>query len=399
MPGMTREELDAAIDSRVENKLKTAAEAAKEADKKNALRADMQEAYEAAHNENERKGYKEEAPILKFAKLINLFGQAGGNPEKMEHLAGKMYADDKEIKGYIGKALEAGVPSAGGFGIPQVLSSRVIEALYAQSILDKAGVSRLPMPNGNLRMARMDTTSTVGWVGELPAAPPTQPVFGDVNLSAKKLFAISEISNSLIRFNAVGIESWLARDLQKKFRLALDYAAFYGPGTQYSPAGLASLGVQTSGSSSTALTQLIPDEMLALLKAANVPMTNVRWAMHPNMEAWLKNLKTTTGAWIFRQEMVENGTLAGYPYHVSTQMSYTDTSTDYADLWVGDFDEFLWGTGLDMELRMSQDASFVSSGTTYSAFQRDSSLVRVVGEHDFNVMHPVSFVKGTYSVS
>jgi len=54
---------------------------------------------------------------------------------------------------------------------------------------------------------------------------------------------------------------------------------------------------------------------------------------------------------------------------------------------------------LDMELRMSQDAAFVSSGTTYSSFQRDSALVRVVGEHDFNVMHPVSFVQGTYSVT
>jgi HK97 family phage major capsid protein len=245
----------------------------------------------------------------------------------------------------------------------------------------------------------MDTSSTVGWVGELPAATTTQPVYGDVQLSAKKLFAISEISNSLIRYNSVGIEGWLARDLQKKFRLALDYAAFYGPGTQYSPNGLNTLGVQTIGSSSTALDQFAPRNMIALLKAANVPMTNPHWAMSPQMESWLMNLKTTTGAWIFLQEMSERGTLAGYPYHVSTQISYTDTGTDYGDLWLGDFDEFMWGTGLDMELRMSQDASFVSSGTTYSSFQRDSALVRCVGEHDFNVMHPVSFVKGTYSVS
>ena len=394
MAQMTKEELESMIAAGVEAKLKDT-----KAEQKSALRAEMQEAYEAAHQENERKGYKEEPAEIKFAKLVNLYGNANGDIERMKSLSEKMYGDDKEIKGYVAKALEAGVPSAGGFAIPQVLSSRVIEALYAQTFLEKVGVSRIPMPNGNVRMARMDTSSTVGWVGELPAATPTQPVFGDINLAAKKLFAISEISNSLTRFNAVGIEGWLARDLQKKFRLALDYAALYGSGTSYTPAGLTSLGVQTSGSTSTALTQLIPDEMIALLKAANVPMTNVHWIMHPNMEAWLKNLKTTTGAWIFRQEMIENGRLCGYPYHVTTQSSYTDTTTDYADLWLGDFDEFLWGTGLDMELRMSQDATFVSGGTTYSAFQRDSALVRVVGEHDFNVMHPVSFVKGTYSVA
>lgn len=394
MAQMTKEELESMIAAGVEAKLKDT-----NAEQKSALRAEMQEAYEAAHQENERKGYKEEPAEIKFAKLVNLYGNANGDIERMKSLSEKMYGDDKEIKGYVSKALEAGVPSAGGFAIPQILSSRVIEALYAQTFLEKVGVSRIPMPNGNVRMARMDTSSTVGWVGELPAATPTQPVFGDINLAAKKLFAISEISNSLTRFNAVGIEGWLARDLQKKFRLALDYAALYGSGTSYTPAGLTNLGIQTSGSSSTALTQLIPDEMIALLKAANVPMTNVHWIMHPNMEAWLKNLKTTTGAWIFRQEMIENGRLCGYPYHVTTQSSYTDTTTDYADLWLGDFDEFLWGTGLDMELRMSQDATFVSGGTTYSAFQRDSALVRVVGEHDFNVMHPVSFVKGTYSVA
>lgn len=395
---LTKEELETMIDSKVAEGVQ-AKMAEAEAVNKSKLRAEMQEVYEESRQYNERKGYKEEEPIIKVAKLINLFGQSNGSPDGMKFLAEKMYSDDREVKGYVSKALEAGVPSSGGFGIPQVLSARVIEALYAQSIIDKCGVSKLPMPNGNLRMARMDTASTVGWVGELPAASPTAPVFGDVSLSAKKLFAISEISNSLIRYNAVGIEGWLARDLQKKFRLELDRAAFYGEGSSYTPAGLTNLGVQTSGSSGTALTQLIPDEMLALLKAANVPMTNVHWAMPPQMEAWLKNLKTTTGAWIFRQEMIEQGRLAGYPYHVSTQISYTDTATDYGDLWVGDFDEFLWGAGLDMELRMSQDAAFVSGGTTYSSFQRDSALVRVVGEHDFNVMHPASFVQGTYSVS
>ena len=394
MPQMTKEELDSLIAKQVEAKLKET-----ETERKSALQAQLTEIREAAEKKAMAKGYKEEKPEIKLAKLINLYANASGDVERMAKLSGKMYDGDDETKGYITKALEAGVPSAGGFGIPQILSARVIEALYAQTIMEKAGVSRIPLVNGNMSLARMDTSSTVGWVGELPAAAPTQPVFGDVKLSAKKLFALAEISNSLMRYNAVGIEGWLARDLQKKFRIALDSAAFYGTGGANQPLGLSGLGIQTSGSSSTAMTQLIPDSMIALLKAANVPMTNVRWAMSPQMEAWIKNLKTTTGAWIFRQEMIELGTLCGYPYHVSTSISYTDAGTDYGDLFLGDFDEFLWGTGLDLELRMSQDASYVSGGTTYSSFQRDSALVRVVGEHDFNVMHTVSFVHGTYSVA
>ena len=400
---MTQKELDDLISKKVQEGIdaKSADLEKKSAEllvtQKSALQAEFTEAREAAEAEREKKGYKDEKPELKLAKIVNLFANAGGDIEKMARLNVKMYDDDKEIKAYVKKTMEAGVPSAGGFGIPNVLSSRVIEALYAQTILDKIGVAKLPLVNGNLSMARMNTSSAVGWVGELPSEGLTTPAIGDVKLSAKKLFALAEISNTLIRYNSVGMEGWLARDIQKKFRLALDYAAFYGAGTVHTPAGLTNLGVQTSGSSSTALTQDVPDAMIALLKAANSPMTNVHWAMSPQMEAWLKNLKTTTGAWIFRPEMIASGTLSGRPYHVSTQISYTDTGTDYGDLWLGDFDEFLWGTGMDLELRMSQEASYVASGTTYSAFQRDSALVRVIGEHDFNVMHPVSFVKGTYS--
>ena len=394
MAQMTKEDLDAMINNTIDARMK-----ATEAEKKSALRQEFQEVYEDARAQTEKSGRGEAKPEIKLAQLVNLFANANGDVEKMAKLNEKMYGGDKELKGYVAKALEAGVPSSGGFTIPQVLASRVIDPLYAKTILDKAGVNRIPMPNGNLTLARMDTSSTVGWVGELPSAGITTPTFGDVKLSAKKLFALSEISNSLIRYNATNIEGWLSKDLQKKFRLALDNAAFYGSGTAYTPAGLSNLGIQTSGSSSTAMTQLVPDEMIALLKAANVPMNNVAWAFSPQMEAWIKNLKTTTGAWIFRQEMIDNGTLCGFPYYVSTQISYTDTVTDYADIFLGDFDEFIWGTGLDMELRMSQDAAFVSGGTTYSSFQRDSALVRVVGEHDFNVMHPVSFIKGTYSVA
>jgi len=391
---MNKEQFDAMLNETVEKKL-----AEKQAEQKKSLRADFQEAYEANQKYVENKGYKEEAPVIKAARLIRLAAAGACNPERMLEIAKTSCPDDMEIKGYVQKALEAGVPTNGGFGIPAPLSGRVIEALYANTLLEKTGVSRIPLAAGRLDMARMDTSSTVGWVGELPTNTPTQPVFGQVSLQAKKLGANCEISNSLLRYNSVGIDSWVAKDLSHKFKIALDAAMLYGAGTQYTPSGLTNLGVQTIGSASTALTQTAPRDMIALLKAANVDMTNVIWMMSPQMESWLLNLKTTTGAWIFLPEMTERGTLCGFKYLVSTSVSYTDTTTDYGDLWLGDFDYFMWGVGLDMELRMSQDASYVSGGTTYSAFQRDSTLIRVIGEHDFNVMQPKAFVKGTWSVA
>jgi len=391
---LTKQELDDMINKSVDAKVKE-----KEVEQKSKLREEFQAVYEDSQRHTESKGLKQESALVKMGRLVRLAAAGNCNPEKMLHVAKEVCPDDKETKGYIQKALEAGIPSSGGFGIPSPLSGRVIEALYPNTLLDKLGVTKIPLTAGRLDMARMDTSASVGWVGELPSNTPTAPVFGNVSLSAKKLGANCEISNSLLRYNSVMIDSWVARDLNRKFRIALDAAMLDGTGTLYTPNGLTNLGVQTYGSSSTALDQLKPREMLALLKAANIDMTNVSWMMSPQMESWLMNLKTTTGAWIFMQEMTERGTLCGYKYLVSTSVGYTDTTTDYGDLWLGDFDYFLWGVGLDMELRMSQDAAYVSGGTTYSSFQRDSTLVRLIGEHDFNVMQPKAFVKGTFSVA
>jgi len=391
---MNEQEFDAKLDKAVEAKMATV-----KADK-TALRAEFQEAFEASQKVTQNKGYKEESPLIKMGRLVRLAAAGRCEPDRMLHEAKTVCPDDMETKNYIQKALEAGVPTNGGFGIPNPLSGRVIEALYPNTLLEKLGIGKIPLSAGRLDMARMDSSSSVGWVGELPTNTPTAPVFGQVSLQAKKLAANCEISNSLLRYNSVSVDSWVAKDLNRKFRIALDTAMLGAGGTQYTPMGLSGFtGVQTIGSSSTALTQTSPRDMIALLKAANIDMTNVSWMMSPQMESWLMNLKTTTGAWIFLPEMTERGTLCGYKYLVSTSVSYTDTSTDYADLWLGDFDYFMWGVGLDMELRMSQDATFVSGGTTYSAFQRDSTLIRVIGEHDFNVMQPKAFVKGIFSVA
>ena len=409
---MTKDEFDTAIGKAAEEKATEKVDALrKELDekimkvreaeevKKTALRAEFQESYEAARRESEAKGLPEEPPAIKLGKLVTVFATARGDLGHMSKIASSMYPEDKEVGGYIKKTLEAGTPSAGGFGIPNVLSSRVIDILYANTFIEKIGVPKIPMPNGNVRLVRMNTATSVGYVGEIPSEGLTEPAFGDVDLSAKKMFALCELSNSLLKYNAVGIESWVVRELQRRAMLLVNSRVLYGSGTAYSPLGLANNGVQTIGSSSTALAQTHPDEIIAMVKQADVPLTRGAWVMSPKMESWLKLLKTTDSHWIFRDEMVRDGKLCGYPYFTTTISSYTDTTTDYADLWFGDWDEFLFGVGREMELQMSQDAAYVTSGTTRSAFQRDTTLVKLVAEHDFNVMHAGAFVRGTFSVA
>lgn len=308
-----------------------------------------------------------------------------------------MFPESKALHGIMQKDLQANIPSAGGFGIPQILAPTVIDFLYANTILDKLGATKIPMPNGNMMWPRIDDTSTTGWDGEITGGNPTQPQLGDAKLSAHKLFAYVVMSNSLLRYNTIGVDALVSRDLQRKARITLDQGFLYGAGNAYQPKGIANQGIQTTGSTSTAIDKTTPIAMMQLLYGANVPMIDPRWVIHPVGKGWIQQLAFASGPWAWAAEMA-GGKLNGAPFVESTSVNYNASGTPYADFFVMDASEILWGVGYDMALEVSREASYVGSdGKTYSAFQRDETVIRLIAEHDFNVKHPVSFVQGQFT--
>jgi HK97 family phage major capsid protein len=63
------------------------------------------------------------------------------------------------------KALNAGTPSEGGFTVPLAFSGEYIEALVANTLIDKLNIRRVPLVNGNLSIPRMDASSSASWIG------------------------------------------------------------------------------------------------------------------------------------------------------------------------------------------------------------------------------------------
>lgn len=309
--------------------------------------------------------------------------------------AKKMYPNDKALHGIMQKDMEASIPSAGGYGIPQILLPDYVKYLYANTILEKVGATKYPMPSGNLRMARVDSASSCTWGGETPTGNATQPVLGDIVLNSKKLTAIVPISNTLLRQNAIGIDSLVSFDLQRQTQIKLDTAALYGAGNSYEPLGLENItNVQTSGSSGspTALTVQFPIDMVALLEQANVPMLNPYWLINPLAKGWMMGKAFSSGPFAWANEMNVNKTLNGIPFLASSTVK--NSTTTWANVWLGDFSEFVWGVSYDISIDVSREGTYVNSaGTTVSAFQRDETLIRLVTEHDYNVKHPVSFIE------
>ena len=299
------------------------------------------------------------------------------------------------------KALNAGTPSEGGFTVPLAFSGEYIDALVATTLIDKLNIRRVPLIHGNLSIPRMDATSSVGWVGENQSGQNTQPAFGEVNMRAKKLKALTPISNTLLRESGVNLEGWVAEDLMRKTRIELDNALLNGSGSQHMPLGLANnANIQTAGGSTTALGLTMPNDLVALLQQANVRLENVHWLLNPIGESWIRNKAFASGPFAWSDEMARTGKLRGFDFHSSSTVAYTPAAGGaeaYADFWLGDFAEMMFGVSHDITIEISRDGTFTSNGQTVSAFDNDLTLIRLITECDFACRQPKAFVHGVFA--
>lgn len=362
--------------------------------------------FEKANAAAAMKGLKQETPVSVVNEMIGASLKAmsdknamNGNqvsPDEVLKAAEKLYPNSKALHEVLKqKTLTATVPSDGGFTVPIAFSADYVKALYANTILEKLGVRKVPMPNGNLSIPKMTSKAAAYWMGEAQAITQSQAGFGEINLKAKKLASLTPVSNDLLRYSGVGIDSWIADDLMQNAKVALDEAFLNGTGTAHTPLGLKNTsGVQTwAPSSGTDLALETPAEMLAKLKQANIPMENVKWLFNPMGVSWLDTLAFTSGPFAFPS--LDEGKLKGYEFIESSSVDY-NSSTGVADFWVGDWSQFLWGVGYDISVEMSREGSFADgNGNLVSAFQNDLTLVRLITEHDFNVKHAEAFVKAS----
>ena len=366
--------------------------------------------FEKANAENAMQGLKKETSTTVVNEMIGSYLKAMNDknamnvkqvtPDEALATAKKLYPNSKALHAVLGqKTLTASVPADGGFTVPIAFSPDYIKALYANTILEKLGVRKVPMPNGNLSIPKMTAKASAYWIGEAEKITSSQAQFGEVNLKAKKLASLTPISNDLLRYNAVGIDGWIADDLMRNAKVELDDAFLNGAGTSHTPLGLKNVsGVQTwTPQSGTALSLKTPAGMLAKLKSKNIPMENVKWLLNPMGESWLEDLAFSSGPFAFPS--LDEGKLKGYEVIESATVGYNESGSPVtADFWVGDWSQFLWGVGYDISVEMSREGTFSDgNGNQISAFQNDLTLVRLITEHDFACRHPEAFVKASLS--
>lgn len=342
---------------------------------------------------------KKVPPMVQLARAIKCLDVFGRNdPERAAFYAKRKYDDERMSREF--KALNATSPSAGGFLIPEVYLDDVIELLYSKTIIKELGARTIPMETGNINIPRMTSGTRASWGGEARKIKATQPSFGNLRLSAKRLEAIVPQTRELIMSTKYSADEMFAADLSRRMQLGLDWGGLYGKGGEFQPTGIANtagieiidaknLNNTSLADASGRITADFPVYVKSLLMSKNVDDVALGWGFNSFMEGYLMNLKTATGDYLYRDEM-NQGKFLGMNYAVTNQIP---TSKDgLTDIFFGNWADLMIGDQMGLETYTTLDGSWTDEdGIQHNAFEENLTGTRALMYDDIGVRHVESF--------
>jgi HK97 family phage major capsid protein len=279
------------------------------------------------------------------------------------------------------RALMTDTVGGGGTLIPIDLDTQtVVNGLTAATVIRRHVPKEnfIFMPHGNMDFGRVDAPASAGIIGEgVAQKSPTLPGFGQIQMSAKKIWASVPISNSALRFGAPDLESIIASQLLISYGVAEDSAFISGAGG-YSPKDLILSAATNTAATSNPIADL--QGSLAALEGASVPMRAPLWITTPDIKETLQTLTATGSGNFLFNELNTHGTILGI------KLSAT-TAVPAGTVILVDAGELLVGTAF-IETRMMSAAMYLDSdGVARSSFDRDQTVLRLVVGSDLIAKH------------
>lgn len=222
-------------------------------------------------------------------------------------------------------ALSEGIDTAGGYSVPDVMSSRIIE------LVEEWGVFRrytevVTMSSDRQLVPKLGSEVTVSYPGENTTITESNPTFEQVALQPVKMACRSLMSTELSDDSVISVADMVTRSIARRFANAEDSNGFLGDGTATygSQTGidnaLAAGSIKTA--SGTALSNIDMEDFHSMLgRLPMYPGIRPVWFMHNHVyEAVVVPLLLALGGTDMRQG--EDGgmqKLLGYPV-VKTQV-------------------------------------------------------------------------------
>lgn len=206
--------------------------------------------------------------------------------------------------------------------IKDQVANILVKPLEAASVVLGSGAT-IFNSSEPLRIPRLDSSGTVGFVGEGEQIPDTYTAgFSELKLmpsERKSLKTITRITNELVRQASNGVTTVLQQRIVEDVRKALDNALLNGDGAGATITGI----LNQSGVQKGTLDLTNPDFLLdamALLTVAEV--TPNRWFFNGSDFYTLRKVKDKNGRYLI-QETLQEGvtyTLFGIPVTVSNKV-------------------------------------------------------------------------------
>lgn len=355
------------------------------------VKAHPSQAPPAVHTKAELKQY----PGAGMARLAMAVAAGKGDLQLAEQFAAKEIGD-ANIAMVISTA-----NGSGGALIPENLHSEVIELLRPRTIVRKLGARPVPLPNGNLSMPRMAGGASSSYVGEGVDAKATGGSTDDVKLSAKTMITLVPLSNQLIGCAGYNVEQLVLGDMIAAMGVREDKAFLRDDGSNNTPTGFKSVATAASrtkawtGTADLTTIDEYLDALILMLMASDSLMINPGWGMSPR--SWMKlfGMRDGNGNKVY-PEMAQ-GLLKGYPVaHTNSIPVNLGASTNQTEIYFADWNDVVIGEQDNMTIDFSREATYVdTNGELISAYARNQSLIRLVGNHDVGFRHPEGLALGT----
>ncbi len=295
---------------------------------------------------------------------------------------------------YAKTTLLAGNAFAAGDMIMPSYDPEWVELLRNNAVV--RGICRtLPMPRGATSRRKQTDAGTAYYQGETEKLTPSNQRVSRVSLAYKKLTALTVVSNDLIRFTSGESDRFVQEDLLRVMALREDRAFLVGnPPTDAagSPQGIryqtSAAHVNASAGTSLANFQSDLTNAIQLVETANIGIStdNGYWLMSPKTFWTIYALTTTTGDWVFAQELLA-GRLFGYRILKTTQLAVGNS-------WIGASGGmiiFCHAPSLEIHDSMQRTLTVwpggayhdATAGAVLSGISQDETVITCISEHDF----------------
>ncbi|MEK8093338.1 phage major capsid protein [Methylocystis sp. IM3] len=251
-------------------------------------------------------------------------------------------------------ALSEGIDTAGGFTVPETLSSQIIDKLRAEAVCTRAGAITVPMDAPTVYLAKLDGDPTASWRGENATISESSPAFARVTLSARSLATVIKLSRELAEDSA-NLDATLRNALAKAFALELDRAALFGNGVAeplgvVNWTGINTVSLGTDGAALSGFDNFLDGIYEMHVDNAGDPTAAI---MAPRTEKTINKMKDGDG-----ETLVRPPAIANLPFLVTTSVPVNQTqgiSTDCSSIIMGDFSQLLIGMRTQLQIQVLRE--------------------------------------------